>query len=111
MLLLTTVVVGVGMALWAAEGKDERDALVSIGAGPSVLARVVGLKAWLLALVGGVIAVPLGYGTLRLVVAAAHKQTTFPWLVAAGVVCRAAVDRRRGDGGHAHCATGASRCA
>jgi hypothetical protein len=86
MLLLTTVVVGVGMALWAAEGKDERDALVSIGASPSVLARVVGLKAWLLAFVGGVIAVPLGFGTLRLVVAAAGEQTTFPWLVAAGVV-------------------------
>ena len=54
MLLLTMIVVGVGMALWAAEGKDERDALVSIGASPSVLARVVGLKAWLLAFVGGV---------------------------------------------------------
>ncbi len=86
MLLLTTVVVGVGMALWAAEGKDERDALVSIGAAPSVLARVVGLKAFLLAFVGGVIAVPLGFGTLRLVVEAAHEHTTFPWLVAAGVV-------------------------
>ena len=74
------------MALWAAEGKDERDALVSIGASPSVLARVVGIKAWLLAFVGGVIAVPLGYGTLRLAVAAAAEQTTFPWLVALGIV-------------------------
>ena len=86
MLLLTTVVVGVGMALWAAEGKDERDALVSIGAAPSVLARVVGIKAWLLAFVGGLIAVPLGYGTLRLAIAAAGNETTFPWFVAVGVV-------------------------
>ena len=78
MLLLTVIVVGVGMALWAAEGKDERDALVSIGASPSVLARVVGIKAWLLAFVGGVIAVPLGFGTLRLAVAAAGEQNDVP---------------------------------
>jgi putative ABC transport system permease protein len=86
MLLLTTVVVGIGMALWAAEGKDERDALVSIGAPPSTMAKVVGTKAWLLATAGGVIAVPLGFGTLRLAVAAAGEQTRFPWLIAGGVV-------------------------
>ncbi|MCU1359859.1 MAG: hypothetical protein JWN99_1148 [Ilumatobacteraceae bacterium] len=86
MLLLTTIVVGVGMALWAAEGKDERDALVSIGAPPSVLAAVVGMKAWILAMVGGLIAVPLGFGTLRWTVAAAGQHTRFPWLVAGGVV-------------------------
>jgi putative ABC transport system permease protein len=86
MLLLTTLVVGVGMALWAAEGKDERDALVSLGAPPATMARVVGIKAWLLAFVGGAIAVPLGFGTLRLAVAAAGESTTFPWLVAVGLV-------------------------
>jgi hypothetical protein len=86
MLLLTAGVVGVGMALWAAEGKDERDILVSIGASPRVLARVAAIKAGLLAFVGGVIAVPLGFGTLRLAIGAAGEETRFPWLVVAGVV-------------------------
>lgn len=85
-LLLTVVVVAVGMALWAAEGRDERDALVSIGAGPWLMARVVGSKAWLLASAGGLLAVPLGYGTLRVAVAAADERTMFPWVVAIGVV-------------------------
>jgi putative ABC transport system permease protein len=85
-LLLTTIVVAIGMALSAAEGRDERDALVSLGASPGLLARVVGIKSWLLATAAGVVAVPLGFGTLRLVAAAASTPTRFPWMIAGGIV-------------------------
>ncbi len=79
-LLMMTLIITLGMALWAAEGRDERDTLVAIGASPSVLARVAGTKAWALAFVGMLAAVPLGFGTLRLAVAAAHQPATFPWV-------------------------------
>jgi hypothetical protein len=51
-----------------------------------VLARVAAIKAGVLAFAGGLIAVPLGFGTLRMAVGAAGEQTRFPWLIAAGVV-------------------------
>ncbi|MCX6522112.1 MAG: hypothetical protein NTZ21_15745 [Actinobacteria bacterium] len=79
-LLLMTLIITLGMALWAAEGRDERDTLVAIGASPSVLARIAGTKAWALAFVGMLAAVPLGFGTLRLAVAAARQPATFPWV-------------------------------
>ncbi len=79
-LLLMALIVSLGMALWAAEGRDERDTLVAIGASPAVLARIAGAKAWVLAFVGMVLAIPLGFGTLRLAVAAARQPATFPWL-------------------------------
>ena len=85
-LLLMALIVTLGMALWAAEGRDERDTLVAIGASPSVLARMAGTKAWLLAMVGSVLAVPLGFGTLRLVVGAANQRTTFPWIFAGSAI-------------------------
>jgi putative ABC transport system permease protein len=79
-LLLMTLIITLGMALWAAEGRDERDTLVAIGASPAVLARIAGTKAWALAFVGMSAAVPLGFGTLRLAVAAARQPATFPWV-------------------------------
>ncbi len=84
-LVLVLVVVGLGLALEAAEGRDDRDTLVALGASPSTLAALVAWKAGLIAGVGGLLAVPLGYGTLWLCVAAARRQTTFPWIVAIGV--------------------------
>lgn len=79
-LLLMTLIITLGMALWAAEGRDERDTLVAIGASPSVLARIAAAKAWAIAFVGMLAAVPLGFGTLSLAVAAAQEQTVFPWV-------------------------------
>jgi len=85
-LVLVLMVVSLGMALWAAEGRDEREALVTLGAPPSTLAATTGLKAWILATAGGIIAVPLGFGTLRLCIAAARRHTQFPWLIASVVL-------------------------
>lgn len=85
-LLLVSLVVALGLALWAAEGREERNTLVTIGAPPSTVAAMAGWKALLLAGVGGIVAVPLGYGTLRLCLMAASDWTPFPWLTALGVV-------------------------
>ena len=85
-LLLVLLVVGIGLALRAAEGQDERDALVSLGAPPRVLARTAGLTAWILAAMGALIGVPFGWGVLRVCLEAAQRTAPFPTLVAVGVL-------------------------
>ncbi len=84
-LLLVSLVVALGLALWAAEGREERDTLVTLGAKPSTVATMAGWKALLLAGAGGLLAVPVGYGTLRLCLRAAGQQTVFPWETVIGV--------------------------
>ena len=54
-------VVGVSLALAAAESKDERDVLTMVGAPPGALARSAGARAWLLAAAGGAMAIPVGF--------------------------------------------------
>lgn len=85
-LLLMSIIVGLGMALWAAEGREERDTLVAVGAGPSTLAAIAGLKAWLLVFAGALLAVPLGFGTLWLALHAAQERATFPRVFVAVLV-------------------------
>ncbi|MCB1000237.1 MAG: hypothetical protein KDB40_13160 [Acidimicrobiales bacterium] len=85
-LLLVAMVIAFGMALWAAEGRDERDTLVALGAAPAVLARTSALKAWTIATTGAVLGVALGWGTLRVAVSAAAATTTFPVVFVATVV-------------------------
>ena len=85
-LLLVALVVTIGLALWAAEGKVERDQLVAVGAGPRSLAGMAGVRAWVLATSGGVIAVPLGMSMLWVVVRAADaSRTPFPTVAAIAV--------------------------
>lgn len=60
-LALSLFVVGVSLALAAAESKDERDVLTIAGAPPAALARSAGARAWLLAFIGGLMAVPVGF--------------------------------------------------
>lgn len=60
-LALSLFVVGVSLALAAAESKDERDVLTIAGAPPGTLARSAGARAWLLAVIGGLMAVPVGF--------------------------------------------------
>jgi putative ABC transport system permease protein len=59
-LLFALLVVAVGLALAAAETRDERDVLAVLGAAPRTLRRASGGKAFLLTLLGGAAAVPVG---------------------------------------------------
>ena len=60
-LVFALFVVGVSLALAAAESKDERDILTIAGAPPGTLARSAGARAWLLAVIGTAMAVPVGF--------------------------------------------------
>jgi putative ABC transport system permease protein len=60
-LVFSLFVVGVSLALAAAEGKDERDILTIAGAPPGMLARSAGARGWLLAVIGAGMAVPVGF--------------------------------------------------
>jgi hypothetical protein len=86
MLAFVTAVVALGLALWAAEGRDERSTLLTLGAGPSTVARVTAWKAWLLATLGGVLAVVLGWTAMRSAAAAVDGRFVMPWWMAAAVV-------------------------
>jgi hypothetical protein len=60
-LIFCLFVVGVSLALAAAEGKDERDILTIAGAQPAMVARSAGARAWLMATLGAAMAVPIGF--------------------------------------------------
>ena len=84
-LVFSLFVVGVSLALAAAESRDEREILTIAGAPPGMLARSAGARAWLMAVLGAAIAVPVGF--LPVIVfarAQAHDQSggivddTFP---------------------------------
>lgn len=75
-LVFALFVVGVSLALAAAESKDERDVLTIAGAPPRVLARAAGARAWLLAGIGALMAVPAGF--LPVVVYARAETDGFP---------------------------------
>lgn len=85
-LLFTLLVVAIGLALSAAESRDERDVLVAVGARPSTLRRVAGQKAAMLALVGTALGVPTGLIPVVMVLRS-MRQTPgelpldIPWLV------------------------------
>src|SRR5690606_15627327 len=59
-LVVAGLVVAAGLALAAADARDERDVLTVVGAGPGALVRAAGARAWLLAGLGAVMAVPFG---------------------------------------------------
>jgi putative ABC transport system permease protein len=86
-LLLTLVVVAIGLALAASEGRDERDVLFAVGARPSTMRRLAACRAIVLTVVAGVLAVPTGYLPLLAVFRASYGGVAaFPWLTAAGIL-------------------------
>ena len=73
--LLVLVVVAIGLSLAATESRDERDVLVAVGAKPATMRRMAGVKAIVLTVTGGLIAVPTGLVPMWAVTRAA--ETTF----------------------------------
>ncbi len=60
-LVFSLFVVGVSLALAAAESKDERDVLTIAGAPPAALARSAGVRGGLLAAISPPMAIPVGF--------------------------------------------------
>ena len=85
-LLFTLLIVAVGLALSAAESRDEREVLVAVGARPSTLRRVAGQKAAMLALAGTTLSVPTGLIPVVMVLRSVRQTPgelplDIPWLV------------------------------
>lgn len=86
-LLLTLVVVAIGLALAASEGRDERDVLVAVGAGPTTMRRLAAGRALTLTVLAGLLAIPAGYLPVLAIARAIDADVSgFPWLTALGVV-------------------------
>jgi putative ABC transport system permease protein len=71
--LLALIVLAMSLALSAAETRDERDILVSLGARPSTMRAVSSWKAALLAASGAVVAIPTGFIPVAVVFLAIAK--------------------------------------
>jgi hypothetical protein len=71
-LVLTAFVVALGVALAAADSREERDALQALGAPPALMRRAEGLKAAIIAALGAVAAL-VAAGLPAMVVALAHR--------------------------------------
>jgi putative ABC transport system permease protein len=92
-LLLVLVVVAIGLSLAAAESRDERNTLIAVGASPATLRRRSATTATLLAVTGGVVAVPTGLIPLWVVLRVqdansrgATDEFTVPWLSIVAIV-------------------------
>ncbi len=81
----TLAVVGLGLALSAAETRDERDVLAAVGAPPATLWRLASLKAVALTITGILVGIPLGFVPTALVVRVGTADSwrplsaVFPW--------------------------------
>jgi putative ABC transport system permease protein len=84
--IFSLAVVALGLALSAAETKDERDVLAAVGARPRTLRRLAGAKAAVLSATGTTIGVPLGFIPTLVVVQASQigvwdpTPVVFPWV-------------------------------
>jgi ABC-type antimicrobial peptide transport system permease subunit len=93
-LVLSMLVVAIGLALAAAEGREERDTFVIVGAKPSSMRRQAAARAAVLALVGIGLGVPLGFVPTWVVDRVANDAGPssagvpigFPWLVVVTLV-------------------------
>jgi putative ABC transport system permease protein len=94
--LLALLVLAMSLALSAAETRDERDILVSLGARPSTMRSVSAWKSASLAVAGAVLAVPTGFIPVWVVFHAVrraneHAHVAFPWSTVAQLVIAAPI--------------------
>ncbi|MEZ5247301.1 MAG: FtsX-like permease family protein [Acidimicrobiales bacterium] len=88
-LALSLLVVSIGLALAAAEGREERDTFTIVGARPSSMRRQAAARAAVLALVGIGLGIPLGFAPTWVVDRVANSgidsyatdNIQVPWLV------------------------------
>lgn len=92
-LAITLLIVAIGLSLNAAEGKDERDVLVSIGAKPGTLSSLSALRAFVLSAFGVLLAIPVGLVPSIVVIHASQageqqpEGPVVPWLTIVLLLC------------------------
>jgi ABC-type antimicrobial peptide transport system permease subunit len=82
--LIALIVLAMSLALSAAETRDERDVLLSLGARPSTMRAVSAYKAALLSAAGALVAIPTGFVPVAVVFVAITRSDQvahvgFPW--------------------------------
>jgi putative ABC transport system permease protein len=85
-LVLTLLVVAIGLALAATDGRDERDVLVAVGARPRTMRSLAGTKAVVMTLTGIALAIPAGLLPTRAITSALDDPLRVPWLAIAGLI-------------------------
>lgn len=78
-LALSVLVVLVGLALVASDGRDERTTLVAVGAGPSHRRRMQAVQAFVLAGMGQALALPVGVACAWVVLQSQDIAFVPPW--------------------------------
>jgi ABC-type lipoprotein release transport system permease subunit len=78
LLVLVLLIVAIGLSLMASEGKDERDILLAIGAAPTTMSKLAGLRALWLSAVGIAIAIPVAVIPMVVVLKAGADPGTDP---------------------------------
>ena len=78
LLLLVLIIVAIGLSLMSTEGKDERDVLLAVGANPSTLSKLAGLRAFWLSFLGLLIAIPVAVIPMSVVLKAGADPGTNP---------------------------------
>jgi len=92
-LLIALLIVAIGLALNATEGKDERDVLVAIGARPRTLSALSALRAFTLSAFGVLLAIPVGLVPSLVVIHASQageqrpEGPITPWLTIVLLLC------------------------
>ncbi len=81
-LTMVLMVVAIGLALSATEGRAERDVLHAVGAPPATLRRLGAAKAWVLTTAAAAIAVPTGFLVLAVISRSLDRPAPFPWIAA-----------------------------
>ena len=85
-LAVTLLVVAIGLALAAAESRDERDILVAVGARPRTMRSMAGVKAVVLTTTGVALGVPAGLIPSLAEARSVRSEIHAPWLGVAGLV-------------------------
>jgi hypothetical protein len=83
---VTLLVVAIGLALAAAESRDERDILVAVGARPRTMRSMAGVKAVVLTTTGVLLGVPAGLIPSLAEARSIRSEIHAPWLGVAGLV-------------------------
>lgn len=78
-LLLSVLVVLVGLALVASDGREERTTLVAVGAGPAHRRRMQAVRAFVLAGMGQALALPVGVACAWVVLRSQDIAFATPW--------------------------------
>ncbi|WP_436792633.1 FtsX-like permease family protein [Actinospongicola halichondriae] len=80
--LLALIVLGIGLALASADDREEATTLSVVGASPRVRSMTTATKAWVMATLGFLLAIPIGFLPVQVVRSSTQYATSAPFPVA-----------------------------